>query len=112
MSKNNIAKPNNFLFPRVFFSKKKRLLKGISMIDFMIAAGIFLLVFAFLINYMTGYMTTPKGTADVSRLRSEAFSLLSIADRPAEPSNWPELTTSSGLVLLMHFNNNTLDYSG
>ena len=87
-------------------------LKGISMLDFMIAAGIFLLVFAFLVNYMTGYMTTPKGTSDVARLRSEAFSLLSIADRGAEPANWPELKADSSTVLLMHFNNNTLDYSG
>src|SRR3989338_6434001 len=95
MSKNNIAKK-----------------KGISMLDFMIAAGFFLFVFAFLVNYMTGYMTTPKGTSDVARLRSEAFSLLSIADRGAEPANWPELKSDSSTVLLMHFNNNTLDYSG
>lgn len=54
--------------------------KGIIQIDYIIAAGIFLAVFAFLIHYTTDYYSTTKGIAEIATLRSKAFSLLGMAD--------------------------------
>lgn len=85
---------------------------GAIQIDYIIAAGIFIAVFAYLISYTTGYYSSVKDTSDILVLRSEAFGLQGIADREPEPVTWPELQPDNGMVLLMHFNNDTLDYSG
>jgi hypothetical protein len=56
-------------------------MKGAIQIDYIIAAGIFFMVFAFTINFLTDYLTTTKELSDVTELRSRAISLLGMADR-------------------------------
>ncbi len=87
-------------------------LKGAVHVDYVLAMGLFLVAFAFVITYTTDYYSTVKETAAVMEKRSEAISLLSMAERSPEPERWPELRANESMVLLMHLNNNTLDYSG
>ena len=56
-------------------------MKGTIQIDYIIAAGIFFLVFAFTINFLTDYLTTTKELSEIIELRTRALSLLGMADR-------------------------------
>src|SRR3989304_8038911 len=80
-----------------------------SQIDYMIAASIFLVVFAFTVNFVTDYYSDIRSTVVISSMKSEALSLLSIADFEGTPV---ELQQESGLVGLWHFNGDVKDYSG
>ncbi|MBI2076721.1 MAG: LamG domain-containing protein [Candidatus Aenigmarchaeota archaeon] len=87
--------------------------KGATQVDYILAAGIFLIFFALTIQYITDYFAGVKDTADIITLRSHAINLLSAVDRNFDPPTWPQITNNSNdLVLLFHFNNDTLDYSG
>ncbi len=87
--------------------------KGAIEIDYILALSLFLIFFALTVQYITDYFTTVREGTAVAAARSEAMSLLGIADRSPEPAGWPQITNlSNDLVLLMHFNNDTLDYSG
>ncbi len=87
-------------------------MRGAVQVDYILAVSIFLIFFALTIQYITDYFSTVRETAVIATARSEAVSLLSIADRNFEPQTWPQIANiSNDLVLLMHFNNNTLDYS-
>lgn len=86
---------------------------GATQVDYIVAAGIFLIFFALSVQYITDYFASVKDVADVVMLRSQAISLLSAADRDFDPPTWPQVVNGSNdLVVLLHFNNNTLDYSG
>ena len=62
-------------------------MKGSIHIDYLIAAGIFFLIFVFTINFLTDYLATTRETSSIVELRSRALSLLGMADRDFyEPS--------------------------
>ncbi len=87
--------------------------KGAVEIDYILALSLFLVFFALTVQYVTDYFATVRESAAVATARSEAINLLGIADRAPEPAGWPQISNvTNDLVLLMHFNNNTLDYSG
>lgn len=87
--------------------------KGAIHVDYILAVSIFLIFFALTIQYVTDYFSTVKETTTIADLRSESLSLLGAADRSFDPSTWPQIVNGSNdLVLLMHLNNDTLDYSG
>ncbi|MFH0832699.1 MAG: hypothetical protein V1900_03210 [Candidatus Aenigmatarchaeota archaeon] len=72
-------------------------MKAMVPIDYILAAGIFLVLFAYIINYTTSYYSTVKDVAEIMTLRSEALGLLSIADRGPEPENWTNAPERLGL---------------
>ncbi len=55
--------------------------KGASSIDFVVGIGIFLLIFAISIQFATDYITTSQAKSDGIRLRSEAISIIDLAER-------------------------------
>lgn len=83
-------------------------------IDYILAIGVFLALFAYLINYTTGYYSTIKEMAEITVLRSEALNLLGIADRGYEPENWTTAPERIGLQSYAYrfyiLVNNTADY--
>jgi hypothetical protein len=86
--------------------------KGIIHVDFIIAVGIFLGVFIYFVTYTTDYYSSVKDVAEISEKISEAMSLLEASEKNHQPVNWPESMPAGSTVLLMHLNNDTLDYSG
>lgn len=86
--------------------------KGVIQADYVIAAGVFLIAFAFVVQYAINYFENVREISDILAVRSEANELLGVADRNFNPSDWPELPRNESLVLLLHFNNDTRDYSG
>lgn len=50
--------------------------KGLIQIDYVIAIGMFILVLAFIINFLTDYVKTSEETLNLLGLRSETYSLL------------------------------------
>ncbi len=56
-------------------------MKGSIHIDYLIAAGIFFLIFVFTINFLTDYLATTKELSSIAELRSRALGLLGMADR-------------------------------
>ena len=84
--------------PRFFSSK------GIVHIDYIIAAGAFLIAFAFVVQYTITYFENVREISDIVAVRSEAIELLGIVDRGFLPKDWPEIPSDdSSLVLLLHF---------
>jgi len=83
--------------------------KGMSQIDFIIAAGMFIVVFALVIQFTLNYYSTTSEVAGLLDLNSDGRSLLAVAENQAIPEDWPEINPNAetGLVLLMHFNNET-----
>jgi hypothetical protein len=68
--------------------------KGLVQIDFIIAAALFIIVFALVVQLINTFFTTAEGTAEINTLTSQATSLLSVADFSYVPSDW----TGSGDV--------------
>ena len=58
--------------------------RGLIQLDYMIAAGIFITVFAYLIFYTTDYYTTIREITETVSMRSEALSLMGIAEHESE----------------------------
>lgn len=83
-----------------------------SQIDYLIAASIFIVVFAFIVNFVTDYYSGVRTAVQISSMKSQALSLLSIADFEFEPnSSQPEiigLHTDAYRVLILV--NNTQTY--
>ena len=65
-------------------------MKAVSQVDFVIAIGIFILVFAFLISFLTDYFTTMKTDVTITEKRSYASSLLSDLTTEGNPTNWEQ----------------------
>jgi len=62
--------------------------KAVSQVDFAIAIGIFLTLFAFLIVFTTNYFTTMKTDALIVEKRGYMNSLLNDLTTSGEPKNW------------------------
>jgi len=83
----------------------KKIRKGMSQFDYIVAAGIFIIVFALVVQYVLTYYSTASESAKTLDLSSDGKSLITIADEAFVPDSWPELKQDNGMVLLMHFNN-------
>lgn len=68
--------------------KKQSASKGTIQIDFMLSLGVFFVVFAFIVFGVTSYFTNVKDTIDIVTLRTEALSLLRLAETDFSPSGW------------------------
>lgn len=66
--------------------------KGEGQIDYVIAIGIFIVVFGVTINYLTNYFRTVEDPIRITTLRSQALSLMNIADFGFFPDNWTNET--------------------
>lgn len=88
-------------------ARKKTKTKGMSQADYIIAAGMFIVVFALVAQFALSYYSSSSEAAEVLDLNSDGRSLLMAADYEPVPSAWPEIDPNkeTGLVLLMHFNN-------
>jgi len=62
--------------------------KGLMHVDYIIAAGIFIVVFGVVVHTTISYFTTAESAADISVLTGHAYSLLSIIDYGFEPPSW------------------------
>ncbi len=88
--------------------------KGFTQTDYIIAIGIFIVIFGLVVLYVTNYLANLRETAKFTATTNNAFSLLSIADFNETPTGWPELKANSSTALLMHFSENSsaaMDYS-
>ncbi|MBI5347017.1 MAG: hypothetical protein HZB66_00205 [Candidatus Aenigmarchaeota archaeon] len=63
-------------------------------IDFIVAAGVFILITGFVLFFTTDYLETIRTSVKIAELRSDAMSLLSLADRDFE---YAPQTTRIGL---------------
>ena len=89
-----------------------RFSKGAIQVDFIIAVGLFLLLFAFIVLSFNNFVTPIRNIADIATLRSEAESLRSLADNGFVPVDWPRHFRDSSTVLLLRLDNSTNDTSG
>ncbi|GEM_PF-6344254 len=92
----------------------RRKKKGFTQTDYIIAIGIFIVIFGLVVVYVTNYLANLRETAKFTSITDNAFSLLSVADFNETPTGWPELKVNSSTVLLMHFSENATiarDYS-
>lgn len=62
--------------------------KGVSHIDFVVAAGLFIVVFVIVVQSITNYLTTAENTAEINALTGRSLSLLDVADHGFFPENW------------------------
>jgi hypothetical protein len=87
--------------------KKVKNKKGMTQIDYIIAAGIFIMMFAIIVQFVLTYFSTVSESSKTVDLNSEGRSLLLSVDNEYIPDGWPEINqnTETGLVLLMHLNN-------
>src|SRR3989338_244668 len=86
--------------------------KGFAQTDYVVAIGIFILVFALVIQYVSNYFSTVGDTTNIRVMNSQATSLLDIAERGYEPGHWPNTPANDSLVVtLLHLDNSTLDSS-
>lgn len=87
------------------------LAKGIVQIDYIIAVGVFLAVFALVIQYVSNYYSGVGDKVNIHVMTGQATSLLDIVERGYEPDTWPQLAANSSTVLLLHLDNSTQDSS-
>lgn len=62
--------------------------KGVVQMDYIVAAALFITVFALVVQLLTNFFTTAESSAEINTLTAEAESLLSVADFGYTPSNW------------------------
>lgn len=94
------------------FAKRFRLArKGITQIDYIIAAGVFILVFALVVQFVSNYFSNIGDKTNIRVMTDQARQLLDAAERGPEPVTWPYDTQNASLVLMMHLDNSTLDGS-
>ena len=86
--------------------------KGFTQTDYIIAIGIFIVIFGLVVLYVTNYLANLRGTAKLTGTTDNAFSLLSIADFNETPTGWPEIKVNSSTALLMHFSENSTASGG
>lgn len=73
--------------------------KAVSHVDFAIASGLFIMIFAFLVLFTTNYFSTMKNDATISEKRGFALNMLKDIMSDGEPANWQ--------LYLATFGNNT-----
>src|SRR3990167_1210481 len=82
--------------------------KGIMQIDYIVAVGMFIIVFALVLQYVSNYFSTVGDSTNIRVMTAQATGLLSVVERGYYPDNWPQQTANDS-VLLMHLDNSTLD---
>ncbi len=85
--------------------------KGVTQIDYIIAAGVFILVFALVVQFVSNYFSNIGDKTNIRVMTDQARQLLDTAERGPEPANWPYNAQNASLVLMMHLDNSTLDSS-
>ena len=85
--------------------------KGFAQTDYVVAIGIFILIFALVVQYVSNYFSTLGDTTSIRVMNSQATSLLDFAERGFEPGHWPQTQANSSVVLLLHLDISTLDSS-
>jgi hypothetical protein len=80
-------------------------MKGALQMDYIIAAGIFLLVLALVTQYILSYYSSIGEYSEVLSKSGDAQNLLNVNDWDFVPQAWPETSADSSTVLLMHLNN-------
>ncbi|MBI4018101.1 MAG: LamG domain-containing protein [Candidatus Aenigmarchaeota archaeon] len=93
-------------FIRLFSSSK-----GAAQLDFVIAVGLFLVLFAFIILSFSSFVAPIKNLADIAQLRSEAETLRGVADSEYVPRDWPPPFLGANTVFLLRLDNSTADSS-
>jgi len=63
-------------------------MKGIIQIDYVVAITLFIVLFAFTISFIINYLSSTTDIVKIANLRSDAISLLKIADQDFVPKNW------------------------
>lgn len=91
--------------------RRSALVKGLVQVDYIIAIGVFLAVFALVVQYVSNYYSGVGDKANINVMTGQATSLLDIVERGYEPANWPQLAANSSIVLLLYLDNSTLDSS-
>lgn len=86
-------------------------LKGAIQLDFVIATGLFLILFAFIVLSFSTFVTPIKDIADIAQIRSEAETLRGVADNEYTPKDWPPSFADANTVFLLRFDNSTNDSS-
>src|SRR3989344_1282851 len=86
-----------------------RLRKGAIQLDFVIATGLFLLIFSYIVMSFNSYIAPMRAVVDVAQLRSEAETLRSLADNEFVPEDWPQSFADYNTVLLLRLDNSTND---
>ncbi len=81
--------------------------KGFAQTDYIVAIGIFIVVFGLVIIYLNNYLTNLRETTKLTSITDNAISLLSIADFNETPAGWPEIQPNASTILLMHFSGNS-----
>ncbi len=63
--------------------------KGINQIDFAVAVGLVIVVFAFTLSHVSGYYSAPRQAIDSAELRTQAIGLWdTVFSQEGVPSNW------------------------
>ncbi|MFA4820317.1 MAG: LamG domain-containing protein [Candidatus Aenigmatarchaeota archaeon] len=84
--------------------------KGIMQIDYIIAVGMFIIIFALVLQYVSNYFSTVGENTNMRVMTAQATGLLSVVERGYYPENWPQATANdSSVILLQHLDNSTLD---
>ncbi|MBI2578162.1 MAG: LamG domain-containing protein [Candidatus Aenigmarchaeota archaeon] len=86
-------------------------MKGAIQLDFVIATGLFLVLFAFIVLSFSNFVTPIKDIADIAQIRSEAETLRGVADSEYTPKDWPPSFLDASTVFLLRLDNSTNDSS-
>lgn len=95
----------DFRFNRT--SRKKR--KGLVQTDYIIAVGIFVVIFALVVQYVTNYFGTIGDQTRIRVMSAQATDLLDVAERGYQPESWPQQTANDSVLMLLHMDNSTFD---
>lgn len=69
----------------------------VSQADYVIAVGIFILAFSFVINIITDYFSVMQESTDIASLRSKALNILENIFEPPYPVDWSDVPEKIGL---------------
>ena len=84
--------------------------KGIMQIDYIVAVGMFIIVFALVLQYVSNYFSTVGDSTNIRVMTAQATGLLSVVERGYYPDSWPQTAANdSSVVLLLHLDNSTID---
>lgn len=92
-------------------NRKLNCKKGFAQTDYVVAIGIFILIFALSVQYVSNYFSSIGDTTNTRVMNSQATALLDIVERGYEPGHWPQTAANSSTVLLLHLDNSTSDSS-
>ena len=96
---------------RPYLSRASPAKKGFVQTDYIIAIGIFLVIFAVVVQYVTNYFSTVGKDTSLRIINSQTTSLLDVVERGYQPDGWPYFSANSSVLMLLHLDNSTLDGS-